>query len=164
VKFGDEQDTTRGGSTFRACCTEFGLHPADVRESMAHLPPAVRRAFRDRWEVLLYEASGVSAEADLEPQRVIKPGRVVSEAVKLARGKSIIKRGSRSSELLAVLPTDPSLALGLREIAKRLRLTGRGEMVVENTLRRLRVAGQVERVALQTTSRMGRIGYFRVAA
>lgn len=164
MPFGDEKDTTTGGVTFRAVCAEFGLDPMECRHSMRKVPREVARKFRDRWETLLYEASGVPRELDGRgPQRVIAPGRKVSEAVKVARGKHIVKRGSRSSDLLAVLPADPSLALGLREIAKRLGLTGRGEMVVENTLRRLRVAGKVGRVEMRVTSRMGRVGYFRAA-
>ncbi len=161
MPFGDEKDTTRGGTTFRVCCAEFGLHPADCRHGMRHVPRDVAKRFRDRWEALLYEGSGVPREPEA---RTLEPGRVMTPEGRAKRYGSV-----RPDAVLEVLPADPRFALSLNQINTRLK---RAPTRDHDDLKRALVALQSDGLVAGTTAHKAttrrfaspRVRYFRAAA
>ena len=164
MPFGDEKDMTRGGVTFRQVCAEFGLHPADCRLGMAHVPRAVAKAFRDRWEAVLYEGSGIAPDADVQPQRVQAPGRVMTPEGRAKRYGTL-----NPEAVVAVLPVEPRLCLSLNQINVRLkRAPTRDYEQLKSVLEDLMAAGLVEGTtghkARNRRFENPRVRYFRCAA
>ena len=160
MPFGDEKDQTRGGVTFRQVCAEFGLHAADCRHSMRHVPRDVAKRFRDRWEALLYEASGVPREPEA---RTLEPGRVMTPEGRAKRYGAIA-----AGAVLEVLPADPRFALSLNQINTRLkRAPTRDHDDLKAALSELAAAGFVAGTTAHkaTTRRYAspRVRYFRAA-
>ena len=161
MPFGDEKDTTRGGVTFRAVCAEFGLHPADCRNGMRHVPREVARKFRDRWEVLLYEASGVPRELE---------GRGPLNAVREPPKPKARPADPMWDDVLYVLPQDEALAISLNEIQRRLKLPpDKDQKVVKRYLRILLADGFAAETenwkrARERSGAQKQVRYFRVAA
>ena len=56
------RDRSRGAETFRQACAEMGLEVSACRTSLGHLDRTTRRTLNDRWEELMYRASGVSPD------------------------------------------------------------------------------------------------------
>jgi len=163
MPFGDEKDTTRGGVTFRACCAEFGLHPADCRHGMRHVPRDVAKRFRDRWEALLYEGSGV-------PREAVDGGRGPLNVTRESPKPKEPRPDPMWDDVLYVLPREESLAISLNEIQRRLKWPpDKNQSKVKRYLRILLADGFAQETekwkrARERSGTQKQVRYFRVAA